>query len=224
MVRCDRFFFALFSLFRFSLSIGLLERPLVIGLFWGIFTGDYTTSLYIAIFFELFWLDLIPVGTFIPPHLTAATFAALSLTTFLGFEEPNRIMVILFACMPLAWLGAQMEGMVREQERVGYNQLLRWTRSPDSESRPMTLVLRSLARTFLIGFVLFYIAMLVLKFTFQLLLETFPELLSSLDVTWSHLWVMATIGGLMALRLKRAYVVLLLGVASIAFFLFVGPF
>jgi len=224
LVRAGCFFFALFSLFRFSLSVGLLERPLVIGLFWGIFTGDYATSLYIAIFFELFWLDLIPVGTFIPPHLTAATFAALSLTTYWGFESPGRIMGVLFACMPLAWFGAKVEGLIRERERGGYNKLLNWTRNPESETLPTNIVLWSLARTFLMGFFLFYIAMLVLKFTFQLALSAHPGLLSSVDVKWAHLWVAATIGGLMALRLKRAYGVLATGVTLIALFIFLGRF
>lgn len=224
MVRPGRFFFAIFSLFRFSLSIGLLERPLVIGLFWGFFTGDYTTSLYIAIFFELFWLDLIPVGTFIPPHLTAATFAALALTTYFGLEHPARIMGILFACMPLAWLGAKAEGMVRDQERANYNRLLHWTRNPDGEFVPTNLVLRSLARTFLMGWVLFYVSILVLKFTFQLFISTYPGFLASVDISWPHLWVAATMGGLMALRLKRAYGVLATGAVLIALFMFSSSF
>ncbi|MDC0335960.1 PTS sugar transporter subunit IIC, partial [Pseudodesulfovibrio sp.] len=114
----------------------MLERPLVIGLFWGVFTGDYTTSLYIAIFFELFWLDLIPVGTFIPPHLTAATFSALALTTFFGLEHPARIMGILFASMPLAWLGTKAESMLRDRERVSYNRLLKWARNPEASDQP----------------------------------------------------------------------------------------
>lgn len=224
MVWAGRFFFALFSLFRFSVSVGLLERPLVIGLFWGIFTGDYTTSLYIAIFFELFWLDLIPVGTYIPPHLTAATFSALSLTTYFGLDHPARIMGILFASMPLAWLGAQAEAMVREQERGSYNKLLNWARNPDSSNLPSQLVLRSLGRTFLLSWVVFFMAILVLKFTFQNLFSIYPGFLSGISISWAHLWIAATMGGLMALRLKRAYAILAAGVTLIALFMLLGRF
>lgn len=126
--------------------------------------------------------------------------------------------------MPLAWFGAKVEGLIRERERGGYNKLLNWTRNPESETLPTNIVLRSLARTFLMGFFLFYIAMLVLKFTFQLVLSAHPGLLSSVDVKWAHLWVAATIGGLMALRLKRAYGVLATGVTLIALFIFWGRF
>ncbi len=223
MVRSDRFFFALFSLFRFSLSVGLLERPLVVGLFWGIFTGDYTTSLYIAIFFELFWLDLIPVGTFIPPHLTAATFSALALTTYFGLEHPAQIMGIIFASMPLAWLGTRVEGLLREQERGSYNKLLNWARNPETSDGPSVLVRRSLIRTFVASGVTFYIAILILKFCFQGLFSLYPGLLSAIDITWAHLWIAATLGGLMALRVKRAYAVLGVGIALYAFFLLLGP-
>lgn len=218
MVRSGRFFFALFSLFRYSISIGLLERPLVIGLFWGFFTGDYTTSLYIAIFFELFWLDLIPVGTFIPPHLTAATFSALSLTTYFGLENPARIMGILFASMPLAWLGTRLEGLLREQEQGNHNKLLNWARNPQSRHYPATLVTRSLFRMFIIYAVTFFIAITVLRYLFQGLFTIYPGVLASIDVTWAHLWVAATLGGLMALRLKRAYVMLGGGVILFVFF------
>lgn len=222
MVRSDRFFFALFSLFRFSLSVGLLERPLVVGLFWALFTGDITTSLYIAIFFELFWLDLIPVGTYIPPHLTAATFAALSLTTYFGFEHPARIMGILFASMPLAWIGAKLEAILREQERGSYNKLLNWSRSSEPRNMPSQLVLRALARNFVFSFITFYSGLLVMKFTLETVFSLYPGFLSSISVTWSHLWIAATMGGLMALRLKRAYGVLVLGTTLVALYFISG--
>ena len=224
MVCTGRFFFALFSLFRYSISIGLLERPLVIGLFWGAFTGDYTTSLYIAIFFELFWLDLIPVGTFIPPHLTAATFSALSLTTYFGLDHPARIMGVLFASMPLAWLGTKVEAALRERERGSYNQLLTWVRNPESPNLPGALILRSLSRTFVMSWLTFFIAILMLKYLLQAIFTLYPGLLVSVDIKWAHLWVAATLGGLMALRLKRAYVVLATGVFLFVLFAFWNRF
>ncbi len=172
------------------------------------FSGDFTTSLNIAIFFELFWLDLIPVGTFIPPHLTAATFSALALTTYFGFENPARIMGFLFASMPLAWLGAKVEEKIRERERSSYNTLLNWARHPDSPNTPSVLVRNSLVRSFAMSGVSFFLAILILKFVFETVFSLYPGFLSRVDITWSHLWVSATLGGLMALRLNRVYAVM----------------
>lgn len=196
----------------------MLERPLVVGFFWGMATGEYTTSLYIAIFFELFWLDLIPAGTYIPPHLTAATFAALTLTTWFGLSDPGRIMLVLFASMPLAWLGTKVEGWLRDREQTGYNVLLNWARNPESPNLPGRLVLRALGRAVLMEWVTFLLAIIVLKQSFQLLFTMYPDFFKSIEVTWTHLWMAATLGGIMALRLKRAYVILATGI--ILFILF----
>lgn len=190
----------------------------MVGLFWGAFSGDYATSLYIAIFFELFWLDLIPAGTFIPPHLTAATFSALSLTTYFGMDHPAKVMGVLFASMPLAWLGAKAEGWVRERDQGSYNKLLNWTRDPQSPHVPSTLILSSLCRTFVMSGLTFYVAVLALMFIFRAFLTMYPGLLPSIDITWAHLWVAATMGGLMALRVKRAYAVLATGVSLFVLF------
>lgn len=218
MVCVGRFFFALFSLFRYSISIGLLERPLVVGLFWSAFPGDYTTSLYIAIFFELFWLDLIPFGTFIPPHLTAATFSALALTTYFGLDHPARIMGVIFASMPLAWLGAKVDETLRERGSGNYNKLLTWARNPQSENLPGSLILQSVAWNFILSWSTFFVAILILKYFFEIFFSMYPGLLTSIDITWSHLWIAATLGGLMALRLKRAYTVLVIGVSLFVIF------
>ncbi|MCJ2163911.1 hypothetical protein MRX56_05040 [Pseudodesulfovibrio sp. S3-i] len=190
----------------------------MVGFFWGIFTGEYSTSLSIAIFFELFWLDMIPAGTFIPPQLTAATFAALSLTTFFGLENPAKIMGIVFASMPLAWLGTKLEGWLRDRERAGYNTLLNWARNPESSHVPSRLILQSLGRTLIMGWVTFFISILLLKQFFQFIFSMYPELFTSINVTWVHLWMAATLGGVMALRLKRAYVILATGISLFILF------
>ncbi len=193
-------------------------------MFWGAFTGDFHTSLYIAIFFELFWLDLIPVGTFLPPHLTAATFSALALSTYFGLDQPARIMGVLFASMPLAWIGMKVEARLREQEQINYNKLLNWARNPESPTLPTSLVMRSLGRTFMLSWVSFYITILVLRYAFNTLFTIYPGFLSSVDITWAHLWIAATLGGLMALRVKRVYVVLTVGISFVVLYDILGRF
>ncbi|WP_460139117.1 PTS sugar transporter subunit IIC [Salidesulfovibrio brasiliensis] len=220
LVRCRRFFFALFALFRSTVSIGLLERPLVIGLFWALVTGRFETCMAVAIFFELFWLDLLPVGTFIPPHLTAAAFAALALTIWFDVVNASKVLIILFACMPLAWLGAQLEGVQRMREKKSYNLLLNWSRKPDRAELPGKLILRSALAYFSYSFVLFYLIMIVYVHGLEYLLPKLSPLLSGLKITWAHLLIAATLGGVMALRLRRAYAVLFVCAGLVLFFSF----
>ncbi|EGB13751.1 hypothetical protein DND132_0535 [Pseudodesulfovibrio mercurii] len=196
----------------------------MVGFFWGAATGEYTTSLYIAIFFELFWLDLIPAGTYIPPQLTAATFAALALTTWFGLDQPSRIMFVLFASMPLAWIGTKVEGWLREREQGSYNALLNWARNPRSKHLPGALILRSMARGLLMGWITFLAAILILKLGLDVFFAFYPPIFLHLGVTWAHLWVAASLGGLMALRLKRAYVILATGIVIVALFLILPDF
>ena len=134
-------------------------------------------------------------------------------------------MGILFASMPLAWIGAKLEAILRDQERGSYNKLLNWSRRPEVNSNmPSQLVLRALARKFIFSFITFYSGLLVLKFTLEALFSLYPGFLSSISVSWAHLWVAATMGGLMALRLKRVYGVLALGTTLVALYLVSNQF
>jgi PTS system mannose-specific IIC component len=72
--------------------------------------------------------------------------------------------------------------------------------------------MQSVVRTFLFSGVAFYFAVILLNYLFQGFFSVYPTLFPGLGVTWPHLWVAATLGGLMALRLKRAYGVLLAGI------------
>lgn len=128
-------------------------------------------------------------------------------------------MGILFMSMPLAWVGAKLEFILREQEKGSYNSLLNWSRNPKNQNVPSILVARAIGRKLIFSFSTFYLCLLVLMFTFQAFISLFPGFLLSIDITWAHLWIAATLGGLMALRLKRVYVVLGIGTALVAFYL-----
>ncbi len=182
------------------------------------FNGDLPTSLFIAIFFELFWLDLIPAGTFIPPHLAASTFSSLALTTWFQLTNPSQIMIVMFASMPLAWVGAKLEGMMRDRQRLSYNRMLNWARNPVDANLPGMIILRSIAATAAVSWGLFFLTMLVFQQAFSFLFEDFPDLLLALKVQWPHLWIAATLGGVMALRVKRAYAILTAGIGFVLFF------
>ncbi|MGE4293402.1 MAG: PTS sugar transporter subunit IIC [Desulfovibrio sp.] len=213
MVRADRFFFALFSLFRFSLSIGLLERPLFIGLLWALVTGDYEICLKIAIFFELAWLDIIPAGTYIPPHLGAAMFTALALTSLHGLTDTGQITLVMAAGIPMAWLGTRLEARQRTFQRRCHTQALQWARNVNAGPFPERIVYSALLRNFLTSWIFFFVSMLVLDMLLGLLLHNLGTLLDQMHVDWPHLWLAASLGGLLALRIRRAYAVFFSGAA-----------
>lgn len=126
--------------------------------------------------------------------------------------------------MPLAWLGTRLEGFLREQERGSYNKLLNWARNPNKQNEPGSLILRSLVRTFTFSALAFYGAIITLYIAAKTFFSTYPGLVGAIDVRWPHLWIAASIGGVVALRLKRAYAILIAGIALYALFVFSSRF
>ena len=181
------------------------------GLFWGAITGHWTESLSIAIFYELCWLDIIPAGTFIPPQLAAATFASLALTTQFRLIGAHQIVIALVMGLPLAWIGYRLEERVRAFNNRSYNALLNWGRHGDTTDLPLLLILRSTLIQLVVFWTFFFVSILVLASLMDQVLPLLRRPLSELNITWPHLWLAASFGGLMALRLKKAYMVLAIG-------------
>jgi PTS system mannose-specific IIC component len=209
------FFFALFALFRSSLSIGLLERPLVVGFFWGMLFGNMQASLSCAIFYELLWLDFLPVGTFIPPHMTAATFSCLLLVTHFGLDEPPFVFLALIAGLPMAWLGARLDRTMRDRLNRSYNGVLQWVRKPVGENVPTQLILRTLIGKALVFWLFFIILNGLLALAVGSILMDYSGQIASLKLEWYQFWISASIGGLLALRLRSLY--LSVGAGAIVF-------
>lgn len=224
MVRHGRFFFALFSLFRFSLSLGLIERPLVVGLLWGLFVGDLEGSLYVAIFYELLWLDFIPVGTFIPPHMTAATFTALAIGSFYGLDTLPLACLPLVAGLPMAWLGARLERTMRDRLNRSYGGVLQWVRKPVDTAVPGRLLMGTLASKVLVNWIFFLAGAGGLTLLTGIVLKYYGTPLATLKIEWSQLLIAASVGGMLALRLRSLYLSVAAGAVALGILRFLGIF
>lgn len=224
MVRHHWFFFALFSLFRFSVSLGLFERPLVIGVLWGVFVGDLEVSLHVAIFYELLWLDFIPVGTFIPPHMTAATFTALIISSYYGLNSLPLVSLALLAGLPMAWLGARLERIMRDRLNRSYGGMLQWVRKPVDLGVPGRLLIGTLASKILVNWVFFLGGAGGLALLTGFALTHYGPALASIKLSWSELLIAASVGGLLALRLRSLYLSVAAGAVALGILRFLGIF
>lgn len=224
MVCHSWFFFALFALCRFSVSLGLLERPLVVGLCWGLAFGNLTSSLYIAIFYELLWLDFIPVGTFIPPHMTAAAFTGLALATYFGLDSPPLVFVALVFGLPMAWLGALLDRNLRDRLNRSYSAVLHWVRKPAGDDVPGKLIQRTLLAKLLMSWLFFLAGAGLLAMVMQFALNQYSGFLLDRDLSWSQFLIAASIGGLLSLRLRSLYLSVGVGAVALGFFRLAGIF
>lgn len=196
-----------------------MERPLCIGLIWALCTGEYELSLKIAIFFELAWLDIIPAGTYIPPHLGAATFMALALTSFHGLSDNAHIALAMAAGIPMAWFGTKLEASLRSFQGLSYTRALQWSRHQGEKPFPGVLIYRSLAVSFAASWAFFFFSALVLSIVLGILLTWLAPLLFRVHISWAYLWLAATFGGLLALRVRRAYAVFFTGAVLVGLIL-----
>ncbi len=201
--------------------MGLLERPAAIGLLWGLVTGHIELGLGIGLFYELLWLDLFHAGTYIPPNSAASTLASLCLAEIWGLTTPPGMLLPLIAGLPLGLIGSKLEHFQRVWQNSAYNSLLQWARRSHQLEEPTDrhlqyVVIRSLLQNAILSF-LFLASSLTIIWAALTPLRA-PESFRMLDIEmgWAHIWFCALIGGVLALRVKRAYVTLVIGVITAA--------
>ncbi len=186
---------------------------------WGLFTGHWEISLGVGVFFELLWLDLIPAGTFIPPNTCLATFVALALCNDAGALRPAAAVIPMLLSIPAALLGGRVEQMQRRWQDAGYNEMVHWARQPQEHAGALTLekiVLLSLVQQMLANWLLFCALLVVLAPLNRFLLHAYDPASAGLPLAWGHVWLLAAMGGLIALRLRNAYGLLVAAVAVMA--------
>jgi len=210
------FFFVLFSSFRFALNLIILERPLAVGFFWGAIFGDMGTSLSVALFFELFWLDLIPAGTYIPPNSVAPTLAALSLTRALDLSTPSQALFAIVLSVPLARLFSRVEDFQREYEDKAFARFQGALGKSGAVFAPGALVLRSIADMAVINGIVFCLVLTALTVLASFLAPRLLPLTAGYPVSWAQIWLLGSLGAVFSLRYRPAYAALLVSVALAA--------
>lgn len=198
-----KFFFAILTLTRFALNLGFTQRPLLAALLWAGLSSSLQPALSLGIFFELLWLDLFPAGTFIPPQSLLALTTALTLLSCLPTADMCATALILVATLPLASFGAWVEQRYRTHQNKSYTALTSWnSRKGTHHYAPKKLICRAVGELFLLHFVLFGVSVAALLLFLRpmiVLLGNGPQ------PTWPMLWLVASLGALLALRRTKAY-------------------
>ncbi len=209
----ERFFFALFSLARFSINISIIERPLVMGFFIALLTGEVFPVMYIAVFFELLWIDIIPAGTFIPPNALFCVAASAAIVEIHSLDSASQVFPVMMAAIPIAFLCSWLEGVQRTAQNRNYNIILQHSRKEASRFSPGAMIMNSILQLLII-----YMAVGILGiYALFLLTKTFLFYLPTGDyLSWAHLLMIGSISALAALRIKKAYISLVLGIAAVS--------
>ncbi len=173
-----------------------------------------------AFFFELFWLDIIPVGTFIPPVGLFSTVTSLTLIQLFGLNQPSEIAVVLTATIPFAAFMAWLEARQRLWQNREFNLLVVSTRRGNARLfAPQDYIRKGMGHSFVLhGLVCLAILVLLSLFLERLL----PFVRISPWIVWPHLWLVASLGGVIAMRFRSAYLFMTGGIAVGALGLWAG--
>ena len=200
-------------------NIGFIERPLVIGFAWWLCTGQYSPALPLALFFELFWLDLFHIGGYIPPMGAFPYLLLLLLSSRFGWSTPAAFTFPLAMLLPLAYLLPYAESRQRDYQKNASSLLLRRARgNAPLGGLPAQQITISIVQQIVIALSLFIAATAACHTVFSL--NVLEEKTGGivLNVDWPVLYAIAAIGSLISLRIKRAYIVFSL--CSIVIFVF----
>jgi mannose PTS system EIIC component len=106
----------------------LISRPIVAAPVIGMILGDPYTGLIAGAFIELFWIDRLPIGAYIPPNDTIAAVliaaGAIESGRILGHLPQGLIALAVLIFIPLAVLAQKMElWVVRGNEKLAKDAL-----------------------------------------------------------------------------------------------------
>lgn len=189
-------------------NIGFIERPLVIGFIWWLCTGQYSPALPLALFFELFWLDLFHIGGYIPPMGAFPYLLLLLLSSRFAWSTPAAFTFPLAMLLPLAYLLPYAESRQRDYQKNASSLLIRQARrNVPLGALPAQQITISIVQQLVIALSLFIAATAVCYavFSIEMLEEKTGGIV--LNVDWPVLYAIAAIGCLLSLRIKRAYIV-----------------
>ncbi|EGY27255.1 hypothetical protein DA2_0473 [Desulfovibrio sp. A2] len=172
-------------------------------------TGEWGLSMHLAIFLELLWLDLFPAGTYIPPNSIITLLLTLAVAGHFGLESAGQLAIPVLLALPAALTGAHVEYLHRRWRNQQYTDLLHWGRvaeHPGKGDSPLwRIMVRSLGELFALNLGLFCVWLLVLVGTIELMSNYIGHLPAVPGIAWGHVWFVGAMGGMLALRLRRAY-------------------
>lgn len=196
----------LFKIGYYRLGLSILCHPVCAGIIFWLFTGDLNLLLA-SVFFELLWLDLYYVGTYVPPDgLFAYLLFAPLLLTF-GFSDLPVFCWVLLLCLPCATMAGKLETRFRLLQSRSHEELNRIIDECGDIYKANTEIVHKVFYRFLtLSVGCYFFCALVFYCAIQIWLENFGPIYCVEWINWSFLLCLSALGGMLALRIPLARV------------------
>lgn len=106
----------------------MVSRPIIIAPVVGLILGNPYAGLIVGAILELFWMDRIPVGIYIPPNDSIAAVLAASLAVFVGQAaggvKPDMMALSVLVAIPFGFLAKKVDVKIVESNNVLSDQAL----------------------------------------------------------------------------------------------------
>lgn len=182
----------------------------------GLVSGRWDLALPLGVVLELFWLDIIRLGALVPPSGVLSFLLIFSFCLLLDLQIPSQLPILFLLGLPCAYLVASLERRQRQQANIFAAAVQAWCQNPDAGVglSPEQVVHKALWRVAWTNFGL-YMACFILLLVVCLLLQKYEVLLEIPGVTWNVLYGIGLMGAVLALRTKRAYMLLTISLCAI---------
>ena len=186
----------------------MISRPIIIAPVIGIILGDPYAGLIIGAILELFWIDRVPIGIYIPPNdsIAAAMAASTAILTSqaLGIVTKELMALSILLAIPFGILAKKMDVKIIESNNVLSDQALDDAKALD---------IRAIERKTYLGLAKVSIFYIVLLFILQLifipvLIWIYPKLPvpvnAMLSLTYYFLPLVGIAVAINTIKLRRA--------------------
>ncbi|MHB8137608.1 MAG: PTS sugar transporter subunit IIC [Smithellaceae bacterium] len=173
----------------------MISRPIIIAPVIGIFLGNPYAGLIIGAILELFWIDRIPVGIYIPPNDSIAAALAASMAIIagqsLGTVTKELMALSILIAIPFGMVAKKIDVKIVESNNLLSDQALEAAKKLD---------IRAIERKTYLGLAKVSVFYVVLLFTLQLvlipvLIRVYPRLPAEINTVLSlTYWFLPLLG------------------------------
>lgn len=180
----------------------------------GCLTGDWLLALPLGITLELLWLDVVPLGSVVPPQGVLSFLLMFPLARLYGWSAPGALLLPLL----LAVLAAYGAAFAERSQRVLLNRLMPAVENFCRTGKgcpPGGALLAGISLRACWQFALYLACFILLAIIFDGLdSQRRGPILRTIN--WPMMYVAAMLGAILSLRVRRAYAILLAGLCLAA--------
>ncbi|MDD5712882.1 MAG: PTS sugar transporter subunit IIC [Smithellaceae bacterium] len=185
----------------------MVSRPIVTAPLIGLLLGDPYSGLVIGALLELLWVDLIPMGGYVPPNDTLVAVLAVGVALTVPLEGRHTTAEInaasLLLCVPFGYLGKRMDCLLIQRNERTAGEAFAYAVEGEIQGVD-ALQYRALARAYVANAAFLFAAALVcIKIMKMLLSSTPPYLWKSMLIVYVVLPLLGVTAAINATKIRN---------------------